>query len=236
MIISIITINYNNLKGLINTTESVLKQTYCKLEFIVIDGGSKDGSKEYIESKSSKIDYWISEPDSGVYHAMNKGLKVAKGDFCLFLNSGDYLKDCDVIYSASQLLNFKSALVYGLIQWDDSLELWNPKRDLKPFEMFNRSCIPHQAVFFKTETIKKYGGYKEEFRVISDWGLMLEMIRDKYTVQKIDLVVSICETQGISAAYEQLAKKERVQYLLKYSFSTLIIGYLFLLRQYFKRK
>lgn len=236
MFVSIITINYNNIKGLVKTIESVLKQTYCNVEFIIIDGGSKDGSKEYIESKSSKFHYWISEPDSGVYHAMNKGLRVAKGDYCLFLNSGDYLKDSNVIYNASQLLNFKSALVYGLIQWEDSLELWNPKRDLKSFEMFNRSCIPHQALFFKTETIKKYSGYKEEFRVISDWGLMLEMIRDKYTVQKIDLVVSICETQGISAAYEQLAKKERIQYLLKYSFSTLIIGYLFLLRQYFKRK
>jgi len=233
---SIITINYNNLKGLLKTIESVLKQTYYNVEFIIIDGGSTDGSIEYIESISSKIHYWISELDSGVYHAMNKGLRVAKGDFSLFLNSGDYLKDSDVIYNVSQLLNFKSALVYGLIQWEDSLELWNPKRDLKPFEMFNKSCIPHQAVFFKTETIKKYGGYKEEFRVISDWGLMLEMIRDKHTIQKIDLVVSFCEKQGISAAYEQLAKKERIQYLSKYSFSTLIIGYLFILRHYFKRK
>jgi glycosyltransferase involved in cell wall biosynthesis len=236
MKISIITINYNNFHGLVKTIETVLSQTYSFIEFIVIDGGSTDSSKDYLESISTKIHYWVSESDRGVYHAMNKGLKVATGDFCVFLNSGDYLIDNNVIYKSSQLLNYNTSLFYGLIKWEDNGNLWNPKKDLKPFEMINRSCIPHQAVFFKTETIKKYGGYKEEFRVISDWGLMLEMIRDKYTIQKIDLVVSFCEKQGISAAYEQLAKKERIQYLLKYSFSTLIIGYLFLLRQYFKRK
>ena len=87
MRISIITINYNNLNGLKNTIKSVLDQSFFDFEFIVIDGGSTDGSKGYIELNSAKINYWVSESDRGVYHAMNKGLSKVTGEFCLFLNS-----------------------------------------------------------------------------------------------------------------------------------------------------
>ena len=90
MTLSIITINYNNLEGLKKTIESVCSQTYRDYEWIVIDGGSTDGSRELIEENKSHIHYWVSEPDNGIYHAMNKGIAQAKGDYCQFLNSGDY--------------------------------------------------------------------------------------------------------------------------------------------------
>ena len=85
--LSIITINYNNNNGLQKTVNSVLSQTYDNYEYIVIDGGSDDGSKAFIESQASHMDYVVSEPDNGIYDAMNKGIKKAKGDYCLFLNS-----------------------------------------------------------------------------------------------------------------------------------------------------
>ena len=89
--LSIITINYNNLEGLKRTVESVINQTSKEFEYIVIDGGSNDGSGAYIESKSEHIDYWVSEPDKGIYNAMNKGIAKASGEYLLFLNSGDHL-------------------------------------------------------------------------------------------------------------------------------------------------
>jgi glycosyltransferase involved in cell wall biosynthesis len=96
MLLSIITINYNNLSGLEKTIQSVLNQTLKNFEFIIIDGGSTDGSKEYNQEKNEFIDCWVSESDNGIYHAMNKGIKMAKGEYCLFLNSGDYLVDSEV--------------------------------------------------------------------------------------------------------------------------------------------
>ena len=86
MKISIITINYQNLEGLKKTVQSVINQTYSNIEYIVIDGNSEDGTKEFLESQDSNIEYWISEPDKGIYNAMNKGILKAKGDYLLFLN------------------------------------------------------------------------------------------------------------------------------------------------------
>ena len=88
--ISIITINYNNLKGLKRTIPSVLSQSYINYEYIVVDGGSNDGSKEYIASQQQNITQWISEKDNGVYNAMNKAVNMATGEYCLFMNSGDH--------------------------------------------------------------------------------------------------------------------------------------------------
>ena len=94
--ISIITVNYNDREGLKKTIESVINQTWQDFEFIIIDGGSTDGSREVIEQYKDKIDYWISEPDKGIYNAMNKGIKAASGEFLLFLNSGDRLIDKNI--------------------------------------------------------------------------------------------------------------------------------------------
>ena len=85
--LSIITINYNNLEGLKKTFESVFMQTYQDFEYIVIDGGSTDGSKEYIAENTDKINHWVSEPDKGVYHAMNKGIVKASGEYLLFIKT-----------------------------------------------------------------------------------------------------------------------------------------------------
>lgn len=88
MKISIITINYNNIEGLKQTVESVLSQTYIDKEYIVIDGGSKDGAVDFLKSQN-KITYWVSEKDGGLYNAMNKGIRKLSGDYVIFMNSGD---------------------------------------------------------------------------------------------------------------------------------------------------
>lgn len=88
--VTIITVNYNNLEGLKRTIPSVLSQTFHDYEYIVIDGGSTDGSKEYIESQQQGLTYWVSERDKGIYPAMNKGIAQAHGEYCIFMNSGDH--------------------------------------------------------------------------------------------------------------------------------------------------
>ena len=86
--ISIITVNFNNTEGLQRTVKSVVNQRFSGYDFVIIDGASTDGSVEIINENSSKINYWVSEPDNGIYNAMNKGLKIAQGEYLLFLNSG----------------------------------------------------------------------------------------------------------------------------------------------------
>ena len=93
----IITINYNDAAGLKKTIDSVINQTYTEFEYIIIDGGSSDSSLQIIKENANQINYWVSETDKGIYNAMNKGIEAAKGEYLLFLNSGDYLLDSLVL-------------------------------------------------------------------------------------------------------------------------------------------
>ena len=126
-LISIITINFNDKIGLQRTFDSVFAQDYQDFEYIVIDGGSNDGSKELIENNAQKISYWISEPDKGIYNAMNKGILKATGEYLLFLNSGDHLyshtvleenytriENYDLIYFNLQMASEKIVKVFSL--------------------------------------------------------------------------------------------------------------------------
>lgn len=229
--ISIITVNYNNLIGLQRTVTSVLTQRFRNFQYIIIDGGSTDGSKEYISNHKDKIDYWVSEKDNGVYHAMNKGLKVSKGVFSIFLNSGDFFYDNFVLEKVNFLLDENYSLIYGIILWEMHNEMWNPRAGYKSFEITKHSVIPHQGCFFNTKELKAIGGYKEEFKVVSDWGAMLDLIVLKKKVKKMDIIVSICEKQGLSSINIKKNKQEHLKYMIKYHPFIWFLGLLFELKK-----
>ena len=160
MLFSIITVNYNNAIGLKRTIESVFVQTSDDFEYIVIDGGSTDESLVLLESNNTKIDYWVSEKDKGVYDAMNKGWQVANGKFCLFLNSGDVFYDANVLLNVSKYIDLKADFVYGLLVWKSNGYMWNALKDFKIHEILYHTPIPHQGSFISTKLLKKLGGYK----------------------------------------------------------------------------
>lgn len=112
MYYSIITINYNNKEGLELTIKSVLSQTYRNYQFIIIDGGSSDGSFDVIKKYANNINYWISEPDKGRYNAMNKGIKQAKGDYLNFMNSGDTFHSPTVLEDIARM-NLTEDIITG---------------------------------------------------------------------------------------------------------------------------
>lgn len=118
MRLSIITINYNNIVGLESTVNSVLNQTSKDFEYIVIDGNSSDGSADYLNKEEGNFSYWVSEPDTGIYNAMNKGLKRANGEYLLFLNSGDTLVHEDVLKQVIQSFNSNFDIYYGNLNFD----------------------------------------------------------------------------------------------------------------------
>lgn len=199
MLVSIITVNLNNRAGLERTLESVFHQTYKDIEFIIIDGASIDGSTELIERSSDKIALWVSEKDNGIYNAMNKGWKHATGEYCLFLNSGDYLYKTDTIAKTIKYLD-GTALVFGDIMREDKN---GRKLDFHP-EVYSlyvllHKNLPHQGCFIKTEILKQLGGYDEECKVLADWVLYNRAIIElNAQIKKIPEIVSVFEMGGIS--------------------------------------
>ena len=150
MNISVITINYNDKLGLEKTIKSVTNQTLRNFEYIIIDGGSNDGGGEVIEQYKDKIDYWISEPDKGIYNAMNKGIRNATGDFVIFLNSGDIFHDNQVLFKIDSLICNDFDIYYG----DIIVKKTNSQRlkkypDQLSFSYFYTNALCHQACFIK---------------------------------------------------------------------------------------
>lgn len=215
MLISIITINYNNLTGLKKTVESVLCQSYKSVEYIIIDGGSTDGSLDYIKINYDKINYWVSESDDGVYQAMNKGLNIASGEYVIFMNSGD------VFYNKHVLLDFINLnpncdLVYGLSRWSKTGLYWNPPRGIKLKDTLAKVLLPHQATFYKTSQLKKNNGFKEEFSIVSDWGVFIDFIVKGYSFDKINLTICLSEPAGLSQKRSFILHLQKIRYIHKY--------------------
>jgi glycosyltransferase involved in cell wall biosynthesis len=167
--LSIITINFNNKKGLEKTIQSVISQTFDDYEYIIIDGGSKDGSKEVIERYADKIHYWVSEPDKGIYNAMNKGIKAAKGEYYLFLNSGDFLIEKETLNKIFSI-NPQEDIIYGdIIKIKDAIETYKAYPDEVNLETLSSGALPHQAMLFKSKLFLTYGLFNESNKIVSDW-------------------------------------------------------------------
>ena len=151
--VSIITVNYNNNEGLQKTFDSVFAQTYVDFDYLVIDGGSNDGSRELIESNKDKLAYWLSEKDRGIYDAMNKGIDNAKGEYLLFLNSGDYLYNKDVLREVAES-GLDADIVYGDIIWDtDGVQSENRFPDKISFDFFFKRRVSSSSGKFHSQVI-----------------------------------------------------------------------------------
>lgn len=237
MKLSIITINYNNAEGLRKTLASVASQTYADIEHIIVDGGSTDGSveviREYEQSLASRLSHlasnlkWLSEPDSGIYNAMNKGIeialgrrvvnafnrselvedknkgiKMANGEYLLFLNSGDYLVDADTLKNVFEDANDVD-IIYGdriNVYEDGSQKEVNYFPDKITGSFMYHSMISHQASFIKSDLFVKYGLYREDLKYASDWEFFLKtFLLYNCTYQHIHQYVVYFDCLGISS-------------------------------------
>lgn len=194
MKLSIITINLNNRDGLQKTIDSVVTQTFKDFEWIVIDGGSTDGSKELIEQYADHFAYWVSEPDKGIYNAMNKGIKVAKGEYLQFLNSGDWLWENDTlnkVFSSTP----NEDILYGNWEQKDGI-LFSAPHKLDAIYFF-QSTLSHQAVFIK-KSLFLYELYDETLKVASDWKhLLSSIVIENHSYKALNITV-IGEQDGES--------------------------------------
>ena len=202
MKLSIITINYNNCDGLQRTIDSVICQTWRDFEWIVIDGGSTDGSKELIEEYQSHFSYWCSEPDKGVYNAMNKGIAKAKGEYLQFLNSGDCLYSSDVLQKVFGKER-KADILYGYMLVKGRNDFGN-KAMMKPVLYWNDfigNTLPHQSTFTKKALFEKYGYYDESYKIVADAKMFIKsIVWEKTSYEFIPEKISLFEGGGISAS------------------------------------
>jgi hypothetical protein len=203
---SIITINYNNQDGLKKTIKSVVNQTSTDYEFIVIDGGSTDGSIDVIKEIENHITYWVSEKDNGVYHAMNKGVAQAHGDYLLFMNSGDCFYAPDILSSVGK---YKEDIICGKVLKGDSTSPSGHNKPTISLVDLMRGSLPHQAMFIKRELLVKHP-YDENYKIMSDWKFCLEtIIYGNCTFRACDTIVADYDTSGISTNSNGLLPKER---------------------------
>ena len=207
MKLSIITVNLNNLEGLQKTIDSVVSQTFHDFEWIIIDGGSTDGSKELIEQYSDHFAYWVSESDNGVYHAMNKGVKFAKGEYIQFLNSGDWFWEKDVL-EKSFSFNPTADILYSDFIFARNNQLIKPRHypDILSLRDFLDHGMCHNSSFFKREILLN-NPYNESLKISSDNEIYIKAILENYSLFHIPVVLIGYDTTGISSNY-QLGEKE----------------------------
>ncbi len=224
MKLSIITINYNNKQGLQKTIDSVISQTWKDYEWIIIDGGSTDGSKELIEEYQDHFSYWCSEPDKGIYNAMNKGIAKSKGDYLSFMNSGDCFYEPTTLEKIFQE-NLYGDMVYG--DWvrieTDGIK-FNRAPKTASIITFYTCNICHQAMLLKSTEMKQKG-YDESYKVYADWARWMLMMLDNCTTQYIP--VTICSSYGIEGlssviTYEMLNELERIKCLIPKQYRTIL--------------
>lgn len=228
MRLSVITVNLNNHAGLEKTIKSVVVQSFADFEYIVIDGGSTDGSVEVIKEYSSRVTYWVSEADRGIYNAMNKGIKEACGDYCLFLNSGDRFYDKDVLTKVFQT-GFSEDIVYGIqLRECDGNIIEDPCLDLPylTFGTLKKSHIPHQCTFIKRKLFESVGMYNEENRVVSDWEfIMLALFKHDCSIRRIYLPITVYDTGGISSNRDKTSQNTERARALRTHFPLIIRDY-----------
>jgi putative colanic acid biosynthesis glycosyltransferase len=208
---SIVTINYNNVCGLKATVESVQDQSNSNYEFIVIDGGSNDGSYEYLQEKRHLLSVLVSENDNGIYHAMNKGCAYAHGEFIVFMNSGDRFTNADVLALVAEELAATKAwpdFIYGdsFEEREDGQGLLFKKaksHTMSWYGMFTQ----HQSMFFSRKRMANFGiRFDEQYSLAADWDFVIRFLRtddDECNLLRVQSPLSVFARRGVSSNYKK---------------------------------
>lgn len=215
--LSIITINYNDALGLEKTIVSVLNQRWKEFEFVVIDGDSTDGSKAVIVKYQDQLTYWVSEPDKGIYNAMNKGINVATGDYLLFLNSGDVLVDDENILLICQEKLQEDIVAFDCFLEKDDKVVGRRTHAEKPTLFYViRHGFKHQSTFIKRSLFEKLGLYNEFYKIAGDYEFWIRCFLDPTTTSKsYTIPIAVFQLNGISqSGYWGLEHQQIEQELL----------------------
>ncbi|TDF81204.1 glycosyltransferase family 2 protein [Pseudomonas sp. H9] len=208
MKISIVTVSYNSAATIRDTIESVLSQSYKDIEYIIVDGGSKDGTMTIVEEYRDKISSVISEPDKGIYDAMNKGIALATGDVIGILNSDDYYEADDAVEAVA--LSFRAApessVIFGDIVFVSPDDLTKVTRfygaaHFRSWKLRFGWMPPHPATFIRADAYKMVGPYSLQYKISADYEMFVRLLlvcKQKYT--RLDKVIVRMRAGGVSTS------------------------------------
>lgn len=205
MTVSIVTVSFNNRETLQKTISSVFSQKFEDLEYILVDGNSTDGTKALLKQHDDKITEWISEPDDGMYDAMNKGIEMASGDVIGFLHADDFYTGPNVVQNiVSQMEKDRSDACYADLHYVDSEQIgkvvrkWN-SGDYEHGAFLYGWMPPHPTFFVKRKIYEKYGAFKTNFGTAADYELMLRFLhKHKVSVSYLPKTIVHMRTGGDS--------------------------------------
>ena len=247
MKISIITVCKNPGESIKRTVESVLSQTYKDIEYIIVDGASTDGTVEGIrdavhtytgEHAGSPLLKFVSEPDMGIYNAMNKGIGLATGDVIYFLNAGDRLFNESVVEKVmNEFVQSGADFIYTDIFCEDERSGYVKKFDRVDRYFLFRDCISHQASFYKKEVFEKIGHFDEEYKLAADYDSLMKMWNDNKIRKKyLNTVSAFYNLKGVSSLSKENVVKERKSIQKKRFPSIERVLYGFYFYQLFRRR
>lgn len=200
-LVSIITVVYNRVASLERAIKSVLSQSYDNIEYIIIDGGSTDGTLSVIEKYEDAVDYYISEPDGGIYNAMNKGLEVVTGDYIGILNSDDWFTQDAIALSISEILASRadySGACSEYIDDDGKSTFTFEPRFFDDTALFSLQPCGHGTMFVSKKCFDIIGKYDENYLIVSDFKMQMKLITNNFTSCVVNKVTHFFSTSGVS--------------------------------------
>lgn len=202
-LLSIITVCRNRVQDISGTCESVANQTWRDFEWIVVDGASTDGTVEILEQYRSRGASVTSEPDTGIYNAMNKGIARAKGEYVLFLNGGDRLSSDSILEESFAAAEHDADILYGdmFLERDGVIierDVSRPAEDVDVLFFASGVTLPHPASFIRRSLFGKYGFYDESYRIIGDLERWVVFAKNGCSFGRMDAAVSVFKLGGIS--------------------------------------
>lgn len=203
-LITVVTVVFNDVNSIEKTLKSVLKQSYDNVEFIVIDGGSTDGTLDIIKSYDTCIDYWISERDKGVYDAMNKALNLFSGQWINFMNCGDVFVSDEILSSVAKVLSSSSeGIVSGNVRIVDlsgkSTGKKHPYSGTCYRELIKYNCVAHQATFVHTNAVRTIGVFESKYKIHGDYDYWIRAMVLNIKIKYLNIDIANFCNDGISS-------------------------------------
>lgn len=229
-LISIITVSYNASKTIEDTIKSVINQTYDNIEYIIIDGGSTDGTVDIIKKYSNNITYWTSEPDNGIYDAMNKGIAFANGELIGIINSDDWYENGIIEHIVEYYLKSKTPKIF----YGDLIKHYSVcvSKTIKPHRPLNQfwmgTIIGHPTVFVSSIFYQKYGLFNPQYKISADYDLLVRMYKRNVDFEYIPHVISHMRVGGESDRHVILGYNEAFNIALNagYPFYKVMYAYI----------
>jgi len=238
--ISIITVVYNGEKFLEETIQSVLNQSYKNIEYIIIDGGSTDGTVEIIKKYEEKLHYWVSEADNGIYDAMNKGIGLCNGELIGIINADDWYlpKSIEKVVEVYKESNTDEVLIHGILDVYDKNENYVHSRGGRDIPIMRWMSTPfkHPTCFVSSKVYKKIGLFDTQYRLAADYDFMLRVI--KYNIKRVFVKESLTALRqvGVTSGSSGVSAQDEILDILRKNITPKVLANIFLWYRLVRKK